>query len=235
MKRDPAPSIQRRAPTSAKAEQRVRDILRVGREVFAELGYERTTTTEIAQRLAISEATIFTYFRGKRELCLRVIGDWYDETIATIEATLPPDSSTREQLEAFVRIHLSIFLVQGTGICALVLSEGRSRPGAGPDLGDTLHELQRRYTAPLMDLLARGQVRGEIRADLPLRLLRSLVLGPIEHMLWELLASPQRNIDIEASTRDLVALLWQAVQAPDQELQALRGLRHELQKALDRV
>jgi len=37
---------QRRAPVSAKSEQRVRDILRVGREVFAALGYERATTTE---------------------------------------------------------------------------------------------------------------------------------------------------------------------------------------------
>ena len=42
---------QRRIPAGAKAEQRIRDILRVGREVFSELGYERATTTEIAQRL----------------------------------------------------------------------------------------------------------------------------------------------------------------------------------------
>ena len=41
----------RRAPASAKSEQRVRDILRVGREVFSERGYEHATTTEIAQRL----------------------------------------------------------------------------------------------------------------------------------------------------------------------------------------
>jgi len=226
---------QRRAPASAKAEQRVRDILRVGREVFAEHGYERATTTEIAQRLSISEATIFTYFRGKRELCMRVIGDWYDETIGAIEAGMPLDASAREQLEYFVRTHLSVFLVQGTGICALVLSEGRARSGSGPDLGDTLIELQRRYTAPLMDLLARGQASGEIRRDVPLRLLRSLVLGPMEHMLWELVGSAQRSIDIETSAGALVALLWPAVQAPDQELLALRQLRGELQAALSRA
>ena len=48
---------QRRTPASAKSEQRVRDILRVGRQVFAEHGYERATTTEIARLLGISEAT----------------------------------------------------------------------------------------------------------------------------------------------------------------------------------
>ena len=69
-----ATPAQRRSPAGPKAEQRVRDILRVGREVFAERGFERATTTEVAQRLGVSEATVFTYFRSKRELCMRVAG-----------------------------------------------------------------------------------------------------------------------------------------------------------------
>lgn len=219
---------QRRSPAGPKAEQRVRDILRVGREVFAERGYERATTTEIAQRLAISEATVFTYFRGKRELCMRVIQDWYDEIIAAIEAGLPRGASVREQLEFIVLTHLRLFLIQGTGLCALVLSEGRTK---GQDLGEGFVELQRRYTAPLMELLARGQAAGEVRQDIPLRLLRSLVFGPMEHMLWEVVITG-RQLDVEASACDLVALLWPALQAPDQELQRLRRLRGQLQDAL---
>ncbi|MBI3347484.1 MAG: TetR/AcrR family transcriptional regulator [Burkholderiales bacterium] len=223
---------QRRSPAGPKAEQRVRDILRVGREVFAERGYERATTTEIAQRLAISEATVFTYFRGKRELCMRVIQDWYDEIIAAIEAGLPRAATVREQLEFVVLTHLRLFLIQGTGLCALVLSEGRKDAGnGGQDLGEGFVELQRRYTAPLMDLLARGQEAGEVRKDVPLRLLRSLVFGPMEHMLWEVVITG-RQLDVEASARDLVALLWPALQAPDQELQRLRRLRTRLQDAL---
>lgn len=220
--------VQRRAPAGPKAEQRVRDILRVGRDVFAERGYENATTTEIAQRLGISEATVFTYFRGKRELCMRVIQDWYDEHIAAMEAGLPRQAPVREQLEFLVLTNLRVFLVQGTGICSLVLSEGRAK---GQGLGEALVELQRRYTAPLMDLLARGQEAGEVRRDIPLRLLRSLVFGPIEQMLWEVVITG-RQIDVEASARDLVALLWPALQAPDQELQRLRRLRSQLQDAL---
>ena len=107
-----AATPQRRSPAGPKAEQRVRDILRVGREVFAERGYERATTTEIAQRLGVSEATVFTYFRGKRELCMRVIQDWYDEIIAAIEAGLPREAPVREQLEFVVLTHLRLFLIQ---------------------------------------------------------------------------------------------------------------------------
>lgn len=223
-----APPTQRRSPAGPKAEQRVRDILRVGREVFAERGYERATTTEVAQRLGISEATVFTYFRSKRELCMRVIQDWYDEIIAAIEAGLPRDKPVREQLEFVVVTHLRLFLIQGTGLCALVLSEGRTK---GQDLGEGFVELQRRYTAPLMDLLARGQQAGEVRRDIPLRLLRSLVFGPMEHMLWDVVVAG-RQIDVEASARDLVALLWPALQTPDQELLRLRQLRAQLQGVL---
>lgn len=220
---------QRRAPASAKSEQRVRDILRVGREVFAARGYERATTTEIAQRLGISEATVFTYFHGKRELCMRVIGDWYDEIIAAIESGLPRHAPVRAQLEFIVHTHLRLFLIQGTGLCALVLSEGRSK--GQEELGEAFVELQRRYTAPLMDLLARGQVEGQIRQDVPLRLLRSLVFGPMEHMLWEVVITG-RQLDVDQSAHDLVALLWPALQAPDQELQNLRHLRQQLAQAL---
>ncbi|MGO4331140.1 TetR/AcrR family transcriptional regulator [Cupriavidus sp. 2TAF22] len=223
--------VRRRVPAGAKAEQRIRDILRVSREVFAELGYERATTTEIAQRLGISEATVFTYFHGKRELCARVIEDWYDEIIGVVEEGLPRDQSTKVQLEFYVRTHLRLFLIQGTGLCALVLSEGRAK---GPGLGEVFVPLQRRYTAPLMDLLARARESGEIRTDLPLSLLRSAILGPMEHILWDAIAR-QREVDIERTARDIVALLWPALQPPDLEAAALRQFYGEVGAALRRV
>lgn len=214
----PAP---RRAPASAKAAQRLADIVRVGREVFSERGYAEATTTEIAQRLGVSEATVFTYFRSKRELCARVIGQWYDEIIAAVEQGLPRQRPWREQLAFLVHTHLRLFLIHGTGMCALVLSEGRSK---GPSLGDLLLPQQRRYTAPLMDLLARGQQAGEVRPDMPLRLLRPLVFGPMEHILWEAVATG-RAVDIDATAQALTALLCDALAPPGHELQRLRAFR----------
>ncbi len=224
------PAVRRR-PARLKSEQRVQDLLRVAREVFAERGYERTTTAEIAQRLGISEATVFTYFRGKRELCVQVISDWYDEIIAAMEAGLPRQAPVRDQLAYFVQTHLRLFLIQGTGLCALVLSEGRSR---GQELGESFLPLQRRYTAALMDLLARGQTTGEVRTDLPLRLLRPLVLGPMEHLLWEVISHPERSVDLDEVAGQLVQLLWTGLQAPDAEVQKLRCLRDEVVQAVQR-
>lgn len=227
----PVERTQRRAAGSAKSAQRIVDIVRVGREVFSDRGYEAATTTEIAERLGISEATIFTYFSGKRDLCVRVIEDWYDEIVAQIDEGMPRGKSIRTQFAFVVRAHLRLFLVQGTGLCALVLSEGRAK---GQPLGDRLVPLQRRYTAPLMDLLARGQASGELRGDVPLRLLRSMIYGPMEHLLWEAIVA-HRPIDTDAAADELITVLWPMLQVPKSEVAALRRLRARVRAALDDV
>ena len=112
----------RRQPAGRKSQQRVREILQAGREVFSEKGYARATTAEIAQRLGVSEATVFSYFRGKRELCARVIGDWYDESIAAIEGGLPRDGTVRQQFAFIVRMHLQLMLESGTYVPCLTIA-----------------------------------------------------------------------------------------------------------------
>jgi AcrR family transcriptional regulator len=221
----------RRQPAGRKSQQRVKEILQAGRDVFSEKGYDRATTAEIAQRLGISEATVFSYFRGKRELCARVIGDWYDEIIEAIESGLPRDGSIRQQFAFIVRTHLRLMLVNGTGLCALVLSEGRTRQH---ELSEELTGLQRRYTAPLMRVLSQGQQTGQIRSDMPLRLLRSLVFGPMEHVLWDA-ALGNRRTDIDATADRLIDVLWSALQPPDASLDALVQFRQEVSEATRRL
>lgn len=220
----------RRQPAGRKSQQRVKDILQAGRDVFSEKGYERATTAEIAQRLGVSEATVFSYFRGKRELCARVIADWYDEIIAAIETGLPRDGSARQQFAFIVRTHLRLMLVHGTGMCSLVLSEGRAKHH---ELSAELTALQRRYTAPLMRVLAQAQQTGQIRADLPLRLMRSMVFGPMEHVLWDATLA-HRSPDIDVTADRLVDILWTALQPPAPAIAALVQLKDDVSEAMRR-
>lgn len=220
----------RRQPAGRKSQQRVKDILQAGREVFSEKGYERATTAEIAQRLGVSEATVFSYFRGKRELCARVIADWYDEIIAAIETGLPRDGGARQQFAFIVRTHLRLMLVHGTGMCSLVLSEGRAKHH---ELSAELTALQRRYTAPLMRVLSQAQQAGQIRPDLPLRLMRSMVFGPMEHVLWDATLA-HRTLDIDATADRLADTLWTALQPPAPALASLVRLKDDLGEAMRR-
>jgi AcrR family transcriptional regulator len=220
----------RRTPAGTKSQQRVKEILQAGREVFAEKGYDAATSAEIAQRAGISEATVFSYFSGKRELCARVIADWYDEIVSAFETGLPRDGTVRQQFAFIVRTHLRLMLVNGTGLCALVLSEGRTKHH---DLGDTLTDLQRRYTAPLMKVLANGQALGQVRADVPLRLMRSLVFGPMEHVLWDATLARRQlsQAQIDTTADELIDILWAALQPPVAGVSALAQFRQDVEEA----
>jgi hypothetical protein len=79
-------------------------------------------------------------------------------------------------------------------------------------------------------VLAQGQASGQIRADMPLRLLRSMVFGPMEHVLWDATLT-NRQIDIDATADQLIDVLWSALTPPDLAVSALQQFRMEVAEA----
>jgi AcrR family transcriptional regulator len=220
-----------RAARSEKSGRRIESLLSVAREVFAEKGFERTTTLEIAQRLGVSEATVFTYFGSKRALCLEVIRRWYDQISGEVERELPQLNGLRAQLAFVVRKHLVNLMGEGAGLCALVLSEGRTADAA---FGGVIADLKRRYTAPFMHALAAAREAGELRDGVPLRLVREMVFGSMEHVLWDYVVSGKKP-DIEQTASQLTDLLWSALVPADASLHALSQFRAEVGHALRRL
>lgn len=212
----PAHPLQRVAPRRAKSQARVAELLAAARSVFSEHGFQGATTAQIAERAGVSEATVFTYFAGKRELCIQVITDWYDEISRDLEVQVPRLPTVQARLAYVVRQHLVTLLADGSGLCALVLGEGRS---SAPELVGVITECKRRYTAPLMDCLAQGRADGQIRQDMPLRLLRDLVYGSMEHVLWDSISSHKRP-PIDQTAEQLTALIWSALKPPGQAVPA---------------
>jgi len=221
---------ERRATLTPKSQKRVDEVLSTARQVFSEFGYEKSTTLEIAQRLGVSEATVFTYFGSKRELCMQVVSDWYGEISIELEKEVPLIPGTLARLGYIVNKHLNTLIRDGQGLCALVLSEGRS---SDTGFSALLADLQRRYTAPLMEVLSAAQTAGEIRTDMPLRLMRNMMYGSMEHILWECITNG-RVPDLEATSQKVTELLWSAFAPPDPDLNALRQLQTDVAAALRR-
>jgi AcrR family transcriptional regulator len=72
------------------AELRRKQIVLGAAQVFAEKGYHRATTKEIAQAAGISEGTIYNYFDNKRELLLAMIEMLAVQSLKGIIANQPP-------------------------------------------------------------------------------------------------------------------------------------------------
>jgi AcrR family transcriptional regulator len=238
------PALQRLAPRRAKSQLRVAELLSAARKVFSEQGFQRATTAQIAERAGVSEATVFTYFAGKRELCMAVIKDWYDEISSDLEREVPRLQGIHAQLSYVIRQHLCTLLADGSGMCALVLGEGRSHSQttqsskatqtAAVDLAELAAvstECKRRYTTPLMDCLAHAQAAGEIRQDMPLRLLRDLIYGSMEHVLWDSITA-QKRPPIDETAEQLTTLIWSALMPREASLEALTRFQADVKQAL---
>jgi hypothetical protein len=88
-----------------------------------------------------------------------------------------------------------------------------------------------------MDALAEAQAQGQIRQDMPLRLLRELVYGSMEHVLWDAITSAKRP-DIDTTAAQLTELIWCALvprEAALASLAALSRFRDEVHDALHRA
>ena len=224
-------TVRKREVLGARSERRVKEILGVARQVFSDNGYENSTTLDIARQAGISEATVFSYFTSKRDLCMQVIKGWYDEISLVLEQEVPLVTGTRAQLHFVVHKHLVTLMQDGTGMCKLVLSEGRS---ADEEFSGLIAELKRRYTAPLMKVLANAVRAGEVRQDMPLPLLRDMVYGSMEHVLWDYMVNRNKP-DVETTARQLTDMLWTAFVPVTKSLEQLAQFRSDVADALRRL
>lgn len=225
------PAAPRRVPRGEKSERTQASLLEAARKVFAERGFERSTTSEIAQRAGVSEATLFTYFESKRRLCIDVVGRWYDEISTELEEQVPAINGFHAKLQFVIHRHLAHLMGDGIGLCALVLGEGRV---VDAEFSGVIAELKRRYTAPLMAALHDARVLGEVRDDAPLRLMRDMVYGAMEHVLWDYVATGIKP-SVTATASHLTEMLTAAFACEAPAPRAARRFRADVLAAVRRL
>jgi len=199
-----------RAPVRLPRERRERDILSAARAVFCERGYADAGVAEIAARARVVEGTLYKYFESKRVLLERVLEGWYESLLADYAEHLPGIRGTRARLRYILWRHLRT-VRDDTPLARLVFLEVRAHDDypASP-----LYALNRRYTGLLGGVLAEGVAAGELRADVPARVVRDMVYGGLEHLSWRHLTGRGR-LDIDREADDMLRLLWGGIARPE--------------------
>jgi len=215
--------------------QRIEEILDAAREVFCERGYEDTAVAEIAARIGVVEGTIFKYFENKRELLLKVLGNWYDELFGDYSQDLRGINGAKNRFRYLIWRHLSA-LHDYPALCRLIFSEVRSRPDY---LQSELHAMNRSYTSLLIEVVEEGARNGEFRNNLPLPLIRDLVYGCAEHHAWRFLYGTQQ-LDPECIADQMTAVLCDGIadqrtnETLTQQAERLATIADRLEKSVDR-
>jgi TetR/AcrR family transcriptional regulator, fatty acid metabolism regulator protein len=173
-------AIKKKRHSRLPREQRMREIMQVAAQVFREKGYSEALTAQIAARAGVVEGTIYRYFPGKRELLIRVVEQWYERILADYDQQLAVLQGTRARLRFMIWRHLTV-IHNEPGMCRLIFNQLR----AWPEYRRTsVFDLTREYTRRTLEILQQAIDAGEFRADLPLRVVRDMIYGGVEHHTW---------------------------------------------------
>lgn len=98
-------------PRPNRSSEKRRELLPLVARAFADLGYRRTTTAELASRCGVQETILYRLWPDKKRMFIAAIGYVYELSARTWEAVLAgePSGSTAEQLLAYESTHLGEF------------------------------------------------------------------------------------------------------------------------------
>jgi len=199
-------------------EERWEEILVVAEQVFSEMGYDSATVAEVARRAGVVEGNIYRYVKTKRELLAHVISEWYSRTNAALESELSQITSVRSRLRFLIAAHLRA-LRDSPGLMRLIIRELRT---SDTEFRAIVGKLNQRYTWHLRRAIECGVESGEFSRDIPVRLVRDMIFGGIEHHATRYLMG-EGSLDVESTADQILFLLLHGVQAQPTAASARRN------------
>ena len=148
-----------------KSDKRER-IRRAAFELFVEKGYDATTTKEVAKRAGVAAGTIFLYAKDKPDLLFLVMHERLRETVEMALAGVPRPAPLLEQLMHVFRAIFAMYEEHPDVAGAFV----KSLPGADGPNAQAVNAYTFAFLAQIAALIAEGQARGDLAADVdPMR------------------------------------------------------------------
>ena len=132
-------------------DERRSSILKKSAKLFANLGYDGTSITDITKSCEISKSSLYHYFSSKEDILFEIIHSYMTGFVADIKEyeENAGDTPDIERLRAFLRISLSRF--QGAGDQQRVLlNDLHKLPG---DRSGEIVEMQRRFLQHAQELI----------------------------------------------------------------------------------
>ena len=185
-----------------RAKTRKDRIMDAALRIFAEKSFQEATISEISKEAGVSEATIYEYFGTKEDLLFAIPEKISNDTFEESEAVLPYIKDVEGRMRAIMLSYIQLYQ-NNPDYSALVLlqlmSNKRFRQTAA-------HEAIRRSAHQLLDCIRNGIADGTFRSDADAYLIRSMLMGTIEHLFihWHMQGKPQGK----KSMMDMPALIF---------------------------
>jgi AcrR family transcriptional regulator len=178
---------------TSKASERREAFLPIVVRTFAEFGYRRTTTAELAKRLDVRENILYRLWSDKKAMFIASIEYVYNQSVEIWKKLLDQENtktSTAEQILAYEANHHGEF-----GLYRIIFA-GLSEVDE-PEIRKTLKEMYARFHSFVRDQIAAHHEKYEIdlKPDAAILAWAILGLGTVANISRELgmLTDPQRK------------------------------------------
>lgn len=155
-------------------------LLQAAKTLFAERGYEATTTAVIARRARTSESQLLNHFKGKPGLLAAVLEQGWSELNKAIRLAIARVASRMDQAKLSVDMLLS-YLQEDKTFRTLFLLETDRRDNADRGAGE--------FAEILDGIFLEMSSRGELDSSIAPQALRAGLLGALKSILREQLLS----------------------------------------------
>jgi len=163
--------------------ERIRE---TAKRLFAERGYEGTSTAEICRLAGTSQSQLVKHFTDKQGLLDAVFQHAWEQINPTVRLATQSLPAARDKLNILTEIVLN-FLLKDRELCAIFLLEGRRIRGDGHMVVLVPGYLE--FVKLLDEILNDMAERGELRSEIRLAAIRSGLMGAIEGLLRDRLLS----------------------------------------------
>jgi len=148
------------------------------KSLLMEKPFNAITTAEIAKTAGVTEALIYKYFEDKRGLLHQVLKEYLEQYLNQFELDLKGIKGALNKIRKLIWSHLNVYSTNRV-FARILLLEIRNYPDY---YQSETYKLIQIYSKVLLDILEEGVSNGEIRRDIPIKLMRQTILGSLEHV-----------------------------------------------------
>jgi len=179
------------------------------KSLLAEKEFAAITTAELARTAGVTEGLIYKYFEDKRDLLHKVLAEYLEDCMAQMEQDLKGIKGALNKLRKLIWSHLNMYA--GNRVFGkILLLEVRNFPDY---FKSDAYQMVRLYTDTIVSIIEEGVAAGEIRPDIPPKVIRQVLLGAIEHVCLPGVIFG-RDIFPDELTEQLCELIFDGIATP---------------------
>ncbi|MBW2513115.1 MAG: TetR/AcrR family transcriptional regulator [Deltaproteobacteria bacterium] len=176
------------------------------RHLLEKKEFNAITTAEISRQAGVTEALIYKYFKDKRDLLHQVLSEYLEQYCVLVQGDLKGIKGALNKLRKLIWSHINVYATSRV-FAKILLIEARSH---NDYYHSDTYELVKVYSGVILEILEEGISNGEIRDDIPVKLIRQIILGSIEQVCLTGITF-DRSIDPDTLTDDICEIVFNGI------------------------